>query len=169
MNYEIIELQQFSGKRAGIYSVMIADDNLTLFDHFVKAHVREHATEIRSITQYLSYIGNRYGMQNRFFKVKRGRPADGVCALFDHPEKKLRLYCYRVGTAALIIGGGTPRTGRRSGVVIPEKLLTWIARDISHKIRTGDIYWSEQEARLWGNLIYRSDGKQTSGRQEIQQ
>lgn len=160
MNYEIIELQQFSGKRAGIYSVMIADDHLTLFEHFVKAHVRDHAGEIRSITQYLSYIGNRYGMQNRFFKVDKGRPVDGVCVLFDHPEKKLRLYCYRVGTAALIVGGGMPRPGRKGGAGgVPEKLLARISQDIRHKIRTGDLYWSAQEARLAGNFVFNADDK----------
>ncbi|SKA43075.1 hypothetical protein SAMN04488128_10698 [Chitinophaga eiseniae] len=159
MNYEIIEMQQFSGKRAGIYSVMIADDNLTLFEHFVKAHVRDYALEVRSITQYLSYIGNRYGMQSRFFKVDRGMPQDGVCVLFDHPEKKLRLYCYRVGTAALIIGGGMPRPGRRGGEGVPEKMLASISQDIRRKIRAGDIYWSAQEARLCGDLVFRTEEK----------
>ncbi|MBC9933414.1 hypothetical protein [Chitinophaga qingshengii] len=161
MNYEIIELQQFSGKRAGIYSVMVANDNLTLFDHFVKAYVKEHAGEIRSITQYLAYIGNRYGIQNRFFKVKRGWSAEVSCALFDHPEKKLRLYCFRIGTAALIIGGGMPRTGRTGRTArmgVPEKLLDRISRDISRKIQTGDIYWSDQDGRLEGNLIFTTEG-----------
>jgi hypothetical protein len=98
-------------------------------------------------------------MQNRFFKVEKGRPADGVCALFDHPDKKLRLYCYRVGTAALIVGGGMPRPGRRGAADMQEKLLDRISRDISYKIRKGDIYWSEQEARLLGNLTFTTDGK----------
>ncbi|WP_212004285.1 hypothetical protein [Chitinophaga sp. HK235] len=169
MNYEIIEMQQFSGRKAGIYSVMIANDNLSLFEHFVKDHIGEHAMEIRSITQYLSYIGNRYGMQNRFFNVKRGRRADSVCALFDHPEQKLRLYCYRVGTVALIIGGGAARPGKKGAAGLPEKLLASISRDISSKIRTGDIYWSEKDARLSGNLIFTVDGKQSSGGPEIQQ
>ena len=37
---------------------------------------------------------------------RTARPGDQVCALYDEDEKKLRLYCIRLGAQILILGGG---------------------------------------------------------------
>jgi len=54
----------------------------------------------------LKIIGNETGARESFFKTKEGIPGDGVCTLYDTPDKKLRLYCIRYGKQLIIIGAG---------------------------------------------------------------
>lgn len=38
-------------------------------------------------------MATKTGAAEHFFKLNEGKPGDGVCALFDSPDKKLRIYC----------------------------------------------------------------------------
>ena len=81
MNYEIVELEKFSGSQATIYSVIMEDDGITLFDHFVNENITDYRKEIRFIANRLQEIGNTTGAREKFFKLNEGIPGDGVCAL----------------------------------------------------------------------------------------
>ena len=74
-----------------------------------------------------------------------GKPGDGVCALFDVPNSKLRLYGIRFGSIALILGGGAEK---------PKNIRSWqedqnlskqatimldVSRAISDKIKNKEI------------------------------
>ena len=41
-----------------------------------------------------------------YFKLHEGKPGDGIVALYDRPDSRLRLYCIRYGSVTLIVGGG---------------------------------------------------------------
>jgi hypothetical protein len=108
VNYEIVELENLSGSETTIYSVIMGDDSISLFDYFIKENIVAYKNEVSNILNRLETIGKTTGVREIFFKHKEGKPGDGVCALYDDPDSKLRLYCIRYGKAAIILGGGGP-------------------------------------------------------------
>ena len=80
MNYEIVELEEFSGSQAIIYSVIMEEDDITLFDHFVNENIENYRKEIKFIVNRLQEIGHTTGAREKFFKHNEGKPGDGVCA-----------------------------------------------------------------------------------------
>lgn len=163
MKYEIVELEEFSGIRATVYSVLPEGDDLTLFDHFVNENKVTHRAEIKFIINRLEEIGRSIGAREKFFKTKEGAPGDGVCALYDDPDSKLRLYCIRYGNVAIILGGGGPKP---PGVIAwqdDEKLtqeaetMKQVSIDIIQRLKNGDLEWSSDGSQLLGNLTFTND------------
>ncbi len=158
MNYEIVEMQPFSGSEAKVYSIIPEGKTETLFDKFVNEYKGEFKVEIKSILKTLYQIGHTTGARSSFFKQHEGKFGDFVCALFDVPEKNLRLYCIRFGMVAIILGGG----GEKAAGVIAwqddEKLtkeatlMIEIAKDILKRMDEGDLYWSDDRTEIEGNL-----------------
>ena len=159
MNYEIVELKEFSGSKTTIYSIILEGDNITLFDHFVNEHITDYRKELKSIAGRLERICQTTGARENFFKPNEGKPGDGVCALYDDPDSKLRLYCIRYGTIAIILGGGGPKP---QGVVswqddkkltLEAETIIQVSKDIMQRLHSGDIEWSKDGTRLLGDLI----------------
>jgi len=158
VNYEIVEMQPFSGSEAKVYSIIPEEKTETLFDKFVNEYKGEFKDEIKSILKTLYQIGHTTGARSSFFKQHEGRYGDFVCALFDIPEKNLRLYCIRFGMVAIILGGGGEKA---TGVIAwqdDEKLtkeatqIIEIAKDILKRMDEGDLYWSDDRTEIEGNL-----------------
>jgi len=110
--YEIVEIQEFSGSEAKVYSIIPKGESETLFLKFVAEYEKEFKSEIKDIAKRIYQIGHTTGARNSFFKQNEGKFGDFVCALFDSPEKNLRLYCIRFGTQVVILGGGGEKTVR---------------------------------------------------------
>jgi len=158
VNYEIVELEAFSGSKATIYSIILEGDNITLFDHFVNENIIDYREELKSIAGRLQEIGQTTGARENFFKTKEGKPGDGVCALYDNPDSKLRLYCIRYGNVAIILGGGGPKP---PGVVswqddkkltLEAETIIQVSKDIMQRLHSGDIEWSKDGTQLLGDL-----------------
>lgn len=159
MNYEIVELEEFSGNKATIYSIVLNGDEVTLFDHFVNENIDKYKSELKFIAGRLQVIGNTTGARDKFFKHNEGKPGDGVCALYDEPDSNLRLYCIRYGNVAIILGGGGPKPSEiiawqqdgklKSGA---EKMIQ-VSKDIIERLQSGDLEWSKDGSQLIGNLI----------------
>ncbi|CAL1518362.1 hypothetical protein [Chitinophaga sp. MM2321] len=165
MNYEIIELQQFSGKRAHIYSIIMANEDISLFERFVRTHISTYKTELNAITKLLTAMGCSVGVQEKYFKVQEGIPAAGVSALYGHIEKNLRLYCIRYGAVPIIIGGGGSAAAQPPSLQKGEKpeeviAMMKISKDILHKIHDGAIYRSPDGSQLKGDLIFKDHDKE---------
>jgi hypothetical protein len=111
LNFRLIELSEFTGKGAVIYSVALGTDEATLFDHFIIDNEEEFGDEVDEIVATIAEIGN-IGARAQFFKQKEGRPGDGVCALYDFEEHKLRLYCIRYSKFIIILGSGGKKNVR---------------------------------------------------------
>lgn len=92
MTYEIIELEELSGNLATIYSVIIEDEEYTLFDSFVEENSADYPDEVKFIVNRLYSIGHSTGAREQFFKLNEGKPGDGVCALYDEEDSNLRQY-----------------------------------------------------------------------------
>ena len=160
MNYEIVELEELSGPEATVYSIIREGDRHTLFDHFIKEYVGNYREEIKFIINRLHEMGKTTGAREQFFKCNEGKPGDGVCALYDEPEKELRLYCIRYGKVAILLGGGGPK--KRQTIAWQDdkklakeaKIIISISKDITNRLKEGEIYWSANGYQLSGNLNF---------------
>lgn len=71
MNFEIVRLSDFSGKKATIYSVIQEDEDLTLFDHFIEENENEYPDEILDIVKRIKAIGMLQAQELTFSKIKK--------------------------------------------------------------------------------------------------
>ena len=130
MTCEIVKLEAYSSYGAGIYTVYIEEEEVTLYDKFVAENISEFKNEVVDINNRLLSIG-KIGAREQFFKLKEGFPGDGVCALFDNPNSHIRLYCIRYGS-----GGGGPKSKLIRGLQQDSKLTfeNYLLRAISKEI-----------------------------------
>ncbi len=160
MNYEIVELEEFSGNRTAVYSIIMDEEDLSLFDHFVNENIDNYRNELKEISNRLLDIGSRLGARENFFKHNEGKPGDGVCALYDVSNSELRLFCIRYGNVAIILGGGGPKSTEVQAWQDDEKLkleaelIIQISKNIMKRLQTGEIQWSKDGMRLLGNLKF---------------
>ncbi len=86
-----------------------------------------------------------------------------VCALYDLPHSNLRLYCVRLGSSIIILGGGGPKSKNIRALQEDPKLTSenYLIRSISNMIhlqtKDREIYWSKNEMELLGNLTFETD------------
>jgi len=103
MKFDIISIEEFSGQKAQIYSIMFEGDDLTLMDHFFEENSEDHFDDLVEIASKLKVMGNDTGCRSHFFKPFEGAPADGVVAL---RYNQMRLYCLRYDNTCIFIGSG---------------------------------------------------------------
>ncbi len=161
MRLKLVKLNEYTGYKATIYSLLIDDENITLYERFIQENWKEYLSELQDIRLRLLNIGHKYGARIQFFKEHEGKGGDMLCALFDLPEKKLRLYCIRLGNAVVIIGGG----GEKNVQPLQEDdklkaenyLLRYISAEIYQRILDKDIKWSANGMELLGDLNFEYD------------
>lgn len=158
MNFEIVESEEFSENRAVIYSVAIDNNPLTLF---VEENEVVFSEEIQLIIDRLEIIGNFTGAREHYFKINQGTLGDGICALYDIPDKNLRLYCIKYGSTCIVLGGG----GYKNVRVLQDDeklkkenyLLRKISKMITNALIEGDLACSKDGSSFTGNLIINED------------
>jgi len=159
VKFEIVKLKSLSGNKASIYSVIIDNEDNTLFEQFIEEYGETYSEEILFIRDRLWQIGHNFGARDQFFKLAEGRLGDGVCVLYDLPDSNLRLYCIKYGKIALILGSGgfKPKTIRAlqedEKLKYENEIVRTISILITKAIQTGDIQWSKNNNDLIGNLI----------------
>lgn len=162
MKFEIVELDDFSGPKATIYSVRIDDEEDTIFEKFLEENKDKFEVEVLDILERLDLICFEHGARRRHFKENEGGLGDLICALYDSPAANLRLYCIRLGSAVIILGGGghKPKTIRALQEDIKLTQENYLLREISKQLRLrmkdGEIFWLN-DAELGGNLIIDTD------------
>ncbi len=167
MKYRLVKLENLSGYKASVYSVLLNNEDETLFEKFLKENYNSFLNETKDIVQRLNTIANKTGAREDFFKHWEGRPGDGVCALYDKPGSKLRLYCIRFGTQIIIIGGGGPKSRKVKALQESEKLKTenyilrWLSEQISNRIKDREILFDDDYMTLTGNLLFDDEDNQT--------
>lgn len=156
MNFTLIKRKQLSGNKASVYSIRL-DDGTDLFDRFLGENHNDYEKDVKDILQRIRTMANRTGAQKHFFKTQEGKPGDGVCALYDTPDKHLRLYCIRMGNAVIILGGGGPKSTKTLQEDHKLKKENYLLRDISQYIienmNTSIIHFSDDELELSGEII----------------
>ena len=160
MKYKIVQLSQFSGDKAGIYSVYLDDEQKTLFECFLKENIDAFKSEIININKTIVAINSKTGARAIYFKQEEGIPGDGVCALYDDPGSKLRLYCIRYGNSLVILGSGGYKPKSIRALQEDEKLKTEnyflrkVSESITERIKSCEISFSDDGAELYGDLDF---------------
>ena len=103
MKIELVDLEEFSGNKAHIYSVLLDDAEDTLFDQFIEENRTLYYRDLREIVKQLKVMGDNTGCQIEFFKLNEGRLGDGVAAIWSG---RIRLYCLRFDSSLIIVGDG---------------------------------------------------------------
>lgn len=131
----------------------------TLYEIFLAENYPSHLSEIVQINKNLQIIGSKTGAIDGFFKLYEGKYGDGVCALYDKPKYKLRLYCIKYGSQIIVIGGGGPKSKRTKALQNDPKLKSenYFLRRLSEQITVrlkSDIQISDDGLDLLGDLEF---------------
>lgn len=105
MKCRIVKIDELTGNDASVYGVELVEEGITLFDRFLGENKESFISELSYIAMRLTTIGFKSGARAGFFKLHEGKEGDYVCALYDKPDSKLRLYCIRFGTDLIVLGG----------------------------------------------------------------
>lgn len=159
MKNKLVRLRNLSGDAASVYSIYYSDKDAVLFEKFVKDNMRHSPEEVMDIVRRLRSIGTITGAEESYFKLDEGLIwDDAVCALYDIPEKHLRLYCILVSEKILIIGsGGFKSKDIRKWQEDPQ--LTSAVHEMMHfsaiikaKFEHGSLYISDDDLKFEGDL-----------------
>jgi len=152
------KLTELSGSMATIYSVLIEDDDVSLFEHFLQEQRANQLRELENIVSRLKIIGEHTGARSSFFKHNEGNPGDGLVALYDTPDKRLRLYAIRYGVDIVVLGGGGIKVVRAlqedSKLRYENYLLREIAKGLNESIQNKSIIFSEDRLEFEGDLEF---------------
>lgn len=158
MKCKLVKIPEFTGNKTTVYTVLMEDEEKTLFDSFIEENKISYSSEIKDIVSRLITIGNKTGAREQFFKTKEGALGDGVCALFDLPSYKLRLYCIRYGTQIVILGGGGPKNVQKLQQSKKLKDESYFLRDLSkvitEKLKDKDLKFVDYGNKFEGVLEF---------------
>ena len=166
MKCRLIKIESLSGRKASVYSVSLGREVETLLEKFVRENQNLYLSETKDILKRLKTIGHRTGAREQYFKKFEGKPGDGVCALFDNPDSKLRIYCILFGTQLLVVGGGGPKPKNISAFQEDKKLkdenyfLRWLSEQITQRIKEKEITFENNYLDFSGDLEFHDYGEQ---------
>ena len=157
MKLRIIKLRRLSGPKLTVYTLLDIEKKMSLFENFLIEN-KLYTIEIKDILQRIRSMANRTGAEEHFFKLHEGNPGDSVIALYDHPDKHLRLYCIRLHKGIIILGGGGPKKVRAlqedEKLNYENKILRLVAKELDKRIKEGEINFSDDYMEIEGNLTF---------------
>lgn len=163
MGFKIVELINFTGTAATVYSIVDEVEENTLFDRFIKENLLKFKSEIIDIIKRIRTINAITGAREYYFRLHEGLAGDGVCALYDNPEGHLRLYCIRFGNSIIIVGGGGEKPKEIRAWQENEKLekeanlMIEVSKKLTLRIKEREIEFSENGTKLMGRLEFYDD------------
>ena len=128
--------------------------------NIVSENIILHKNETKDILSRLITIGHTTGAREQFFKLNEGKPGDGVAALYDKPNSKLRLYCIRYGSLIVIVGGGGYKPKNIRALQDDPKLteenaiLVKVSKDIQDRTKEGEIKFINEGMDFDGDLDF---------------
>lgn len=163
MKFRLIKLETLSGKKATIYSAIVQDETKTLFDNFISENIKDYKDELLKIRKTILTISCDTGARDSFFDKPEGKAGQSVYALYDRPDSKLRLYCFRFDNNILVLGGGgfKPKNIRAfqedTKLTYENNIVRYISDTLTQAIKDRDIRQSLDGMSLEGNLIFGDD------------
>jgi hypothetical protein len=160
MKSRLVKLTQFSGNEASVYSVIVNDEEKTLFDEFISENKNSFLNEIKDIVSRLMTIGHKEGARDQYFKLNEGNPGDGVCALYDQPKSNLRLYCIKYGKQLIILGSGGLKSKNIRTFQEDDKLkdenyfLRNLSKEITNKLKSDELKFINGGIDLEGDFEF---------------
>lgn len=152
--------EKLSGNNASVYSVIIDENKDTLFEVFLKENAEFHLKELTNIMLRIRTMGEKTGVIDDFLKIHEGRFGDDVCALYDIPNSKLRVYCIRYGSNIIILGGGGIKPKNTRAFQETPKLenenylMRRISTAISKSLRNKKMFYSDDGLEFEGKLEF---------------
>lgn len=141
-----------------MYSVYLVEEQMTLFDVFLYENKNSFKSELKDISGRIYAIGHNTGAREQFFKLKEGNPGDGVCALYDDPDIKLRLYCIRFGADIVILGGGGEKNVRAlqddPKLKKENSIMRQLSSEMMERIKDGEIAYTVDYLEFEGDLEF---------------
>lgn len=158
MKSKLIYLTRLSGDKASIYSIVTEDSKVPFIDRFIEEHKEEFTQDLLSIMSRLKSMGNAVGALDIYFKLDEGLEwNDLVCAVYDIPDKHLRLYCIRLNEKIVVIGNGGPKNVRawQDDPKLSREVheMMQYSRIIRKKLEDGTLRISENGLRFEGDLM----------------
>jgi hypothetical protein len=161
MNFSLEKVEKLSGREASVYAVVLEGESHSVFEGFLAEYQTNYRSEILDIIARLKVIGHRTGARKDFFKEFEGEIGDLVCALYDDPDKKLRLYCMRFGGDFVILGGGGPKEVRAwqddPNLKYHAETMIAIAKKVHGRFKDGDLCWTTDYKDIKGDLTFKED------------
>lgn len=158
MKFELIKINQLSGRKTKIYSVLLENENKSLFDRFLEENTEKNQPELLEILQRINSITQKEGAKEHYFKKAEGTLGDGVEALYDANNRKLRLYCIRYGSVVLVLGGGGAKNVRAlqddPQLKKENYVLRQISKILSQAMKEGELQWNNDFDDFKGNLTF---------------
>lgn len=141
MDFTIEEIEDLSGEKAKVYSVILEGESQTLLEKFIEEN--EKHRDLRKILDKICIMANDTGCKREFFKEGEGRLGDGMVAL--NYTGLLRLYGIYFHDALILFGsGGIKPPGVSSWQECPELskigyLMEDIAAEINKRIKNKEL------------------------------
>ncbi|MBK0379298.1 hypothetical protein [Mucilaginibacter segetis] len=160
MNFSLNKVVRLSGNEASVYAVTLEGQPTSVFDDFLAEYQEDYHDEVKDIVTRLRVIGHKTGAREQYFKPYEGKYGDLVCALYDDPDKKLRLYCVRFGGDCVILGGGGPKSKSIRAWQEDDNLreqaerMITVAKKIHARFKEGDLKWDAGFKDMIGNLTF---------------
>ena len=158
MKFKLIKINQLSGQKTKIYSVLLENESKSLFDNFLEENTEKHKPELLEILQRVNSIATKEGAKEHYFKKAEGNLGDGVEALYDANNLKLRLYCIRYGSVVLILGGGGVKNVRAlqddPKLKKENYVLRQISKTLTQAIKESEFQWNKDFDDFTGNLTF---------------
>jgi len=161
VKFKLEKITSLSGRMASVYTVVLAGDSTSMLDEFLETYAYEYQDEVNNILMRLHAIGHKVGARLQYFKENEGRYGDLVCALYDEPEKQLRLYCIRIGSDFIIVGGGGPKQTRTwqedANLSFHVKAMMEVSAGLTDRLRSKEMAWLSGGLDLGGNLDFNDE------------
>ena len=161
MRCKLKKLSNLSGNAASVYSLIVGEEEKTLFETFLEENMSSSRNELSEMVSRIKIMGNKIGARENFFKINEGNPGDLVCALYDNPNKHLRLYCIRYGSSLIILGGGGVKNVRAlqddPKLAKENSILRELSTMIKERMDLGEIEFSSDYLDLEGNLTFNDE------------
>lgn len=114
--------------------------------------------ELIEILTRIKSISTKEGAREHLFKKAEGKLGDGIEALYDESNRKLRLYCIRYGSVLLVLGGGGAKNVRALQDDPKLKKENYLLRDISklltQAMKDGDLQWNSNYTDFIGDFTF---------------
>jgi hypothetical protein len=155
---KLVKLDKLSGQKTQIYSIVVDNDEKNLFEYFLEENDEAYHDELLDILTRIKSISHKEGAREHHFKKAEGKLGDGVEALYDESNRKLRLYCIRYGSVLLVLGGGGAKNVRAlqddPKLKKENYLLREISKRISESMQEGDLKWNSSFDDFTGNFTF---------------
>lgn len=154
----------FQYAKVAYYSVVLNNEQNSLFEQFIKNHEVEHKEKLYHILKWIQQIGQNYGAQKRFFRNEanfadtsalppKNKNLKPLFIEYGKTQKNnLRLYSLRANDKVVFLFGGGIKTQQKAqdcpNVSQHFELANKLTKAIDKAFIEKDIQWINQASKI---------------------